>query len=84
MADAIFDPFSNITLWIAHRKANKIDERKYPAVIFKWIWLMVGQISDGDCGEYLFLLYHDVCVVDSDCRVYSIHCVAQPCGRQNE
>jgi hypothetical protein len=32
MADSIFDPFSNITLWIAHRKAKKIDERKYPAV----------------------------------------------------
>ena len=34
MADSIFDPFSNITLWIAHRKAKKIDERKYPAVSY--------------------------------------------------
>lgn len=32
MADAIFDPFSNITLWITHRAAKKIDESKYPAV----------------------------------------------------
>jgi len=32
MADSIFDPFSNITLWITHRAARKIDESKYPAV----------------------------------------------------
>jgi len=32
MADALFDPFSNITLWITHRAAKKIDEHKYPAV----------------------------------------------------
>jgi hypothetical protein len=32
MADSIFDPFSNITLWITHRAAEKNDERKYPAV----------------------------------------------------
>jgi len=32
MADSIFDPFSNITLWLAHHAANKIDDRKYPAV----------------------------------------------------
>lgn len=33
MADSIFDPFSNITLWITHRAAKKIDESKYPAVL---------------------------------------------------
>jgi divalent metal cation (Fe/Co/Zn/Cd) transporter len=32
MADSIFDPFSNVTLWLAHHAANKIDDRKYPAV----------------------------------------------------
>jgi divalent metal cation (Fe/Co/Zn/Cd) transporter len=32
MADSIFDPFSNITLWITHRAAKKINEAKYPAV----------------------------------------------------
>jgi divalent metal cation (Fe/Co/Zn/Cd) transporter len=32
MADSIFDPFSNITLWITHRAARKVNERKYPAV----------------------------------------------------
>ena len=32
MADSIFDPFSNVTLWLAHHAAQKIDERKYPAV----------------------------------------------------
>ena len=34
MADSIFDPFSNITLWFAHHYAQKIDEQKYPAVYF--------------------------------------------------
>jgi len=33
MADSIFDPFSNVTLWITHRAAKKIDESKYPAVL---------------------------------------------------
>jgi divalent metal cation (Fe/Co/Zn/Cd) transporter len=33
MADALFDPFSNITLWITHRAAKKVDETKYPAVM---------------------------------------------------
>jgi len=32
MADSIFDPFSNVTLWITHRAAKKINEAKYPAV----------------------------------------------------
>lgn len=32
MADSIFDPFSNLTLWLSHRAAKKIDESKYPAV----------------------------------------------------
>jgi len=32
MADSIFDPFSNLTLWLAHHAAAKIDEQKYPAV----------------------------------------------------
>jgi divalent metal cation (Fe/Co/Zn/Cd) transporter len=32
MADALFDPFSNITLWITHRAAKNVDETKYPAV----------------------------------------------------
>ena len=36
MADSIFDPFSNITLWITHRAAKKIDESKYPAVSLFW------------------------------------------------
>jgi len=45
MADSIFDPFSNVTLWITHRAAKKINEAKYPAVQpcpGEFVWSSVG------------------------------------------
>jgi divalent metal cation (Fe/Co/Zn/Cd) transporter len=47
MADSIFDPFSNVTLWITHRAAKKIDERKYPAVIKLMECLLMGREKQG-------------------------------------
>ena len=56
MADSIFDPFSNVTLWITHRAAKKINEAKYPAVhcsprplslFFYGVWCLVCMISFG-------------------------------------
>ena len=51
MADSIFDPFSNITLWIAHQAARKIDERKYPAVNYPTIPLCFGDVHRADDGR---------------------------------
>lgn len=31
MADALFDPLSNVTLIVAHRAVNKVDPRKFPS-----------------------------------------------------
>lgn len=30
MVDSVFDPFANLMLWLAHRAANKAEERKWP------------------------------------------------------
>ena len=48
MADSIFDPFSNVTLWITHRAAKKTDEQKYPAVRTS---LYTGSDADGGIRE---------------------------------
>ena len=67
MADSIFDPFSNITLWLAHRTAKKIDERKYPAVCLDCNGLTVGKSAYGDGGKYYLFIHYDVCVAHSYC-----------------
>jgi hypothetical protein len=71
MADSIFDPFSNITLWLAHRTAKKIDERKYPAVRSPFDELMIGKSAYGDGGKYHLFLYYDVRLVNPDRGIYS-------------
>ena len=71
MADSIFDPFSNITLWLAHRTAKKIDERKYPAVPSPVDELRIGKSTYGDSGKYHLLFYYDVCLIDPDRGVHS-------------
>ena len=45
MADSIFDPFSNITLWFTHRAAKKIDEQKYPAVPLRTHPLLTAMLT---------------------------------------
>ena len=74
MADSIFDPFSNITLWITHRAAKKIDERKYPAVPLYISLLfgsdideLLGQSENGNCWECCIFIHYDGCFSGFDC-----------------
>ena len=65
MADSIFDPFSNITLWLSHRAAKKIDESKYPAVP-----ALPG--SPFSVDSLLFLVFSDLFLVFSRVRRVSL------------
>jgi hypothetical protein len=72
MADSIFDPFSNITLWITHRAAKKIDEQKYPAVrTFVHTGSdadgALGKSENGYCWEYCIFIHYDDCFSCFDC-----------------